>query len=593
MLPLTKNPLINRHFVQNYVGISNFQKGENYAINKAIRRGKLKNYVLTALCQGHEFDPYRVEVIFNQEGIQHSYCSCPVGAGGKCKHVAALLLTWLESPDTFTIWDDLKSRLQTYDSHTLLELIDLLEEHSEKSDEVIQAFQNNLQIAQSPELARFFRRIEEAFHVTELPWYHSDEGGLTEITFALGKIRSDALQLLAQGKFDDVLRITQTSIQHILNYLDDHADSWGNLTEELKGNVNVLDQLFAQTHTPELRQKIVQVLFRLVEEQLYREGNIAADEAKQVILDHTNGEEKQKIVGWIQALQTNRVESPDTPHSLEDFLIDLQKEQLDPEIYLAHYRQTGQVLKLIDSLLDLDRLTEAKKVAKQKEFFSQTLPIAQLFVKHRQEDVAEKLVLTFLKQRPDLQAYRWLKDFYQKQNKPVQALEQAKHILYLSPQFAYYQDVREQAQALNQWPVIKQEVITYFKDLKNDLLLIEIYLDEKELEQAIDTLKQASETRFEAFKNTYYSLLALQVAAAARHKYPQVALEIYQDIIKELIEERNRESYQKACDHLKTIRSIYLDQQRTQGWEEYLKNLMQTYRRLKALRDEIYRADLV
>jgi uncharacterized Zn finger protein len=591
-----KTNFLTSVMIQNYVGLANFQKGMSYTHQQAIKQGKLKNYLLTAKCQGNEFDPYRVEVIFTHSGIDHSYCSCPVGAGGKCKHVAALLIRWLEHSEEFVIWNDLKSHLQHYDAQTLIELIeliDLLEEHSETSDEVIQAFQKNLQTVHSPQLARFFRRIEEAFHVTRLPWYHPDNGGLTEISFALGKIRSETQQLLEHHEVDDVIRITHTLIQQILNYLDDHQDSWGSLSEELKGCVHILDQAFAQVETADKRQKILQILFRLVEEQLHRDIYRAANEAKQVILNHAQADEKQKVISWLHALLANQGEQEQAPQGIEDFLIDLQKETLEPKVYLEHYRHTGQVLKLVDSLLELHEVAEAKQVAKQKEFISQTLALAQLFVKHHQKSFAEKLVLDFVKQRPDLQSYRWLKEFYQLQNKIPQALQQAKQMLYLSPQFAYYQNIQEMAQQIHQWPIWREEIINYLKDQQHDLLLVEIYLDEKELDQAIEALEDASRNRPQAYKNTYYGLLALQVAAAARYKYPLVSLQIYEETVKELIEERNRESYQKACDYLKIIRSIYQDLTQQKEWELYLKTLLQTYRRLRALQEEISRAHLI
>lgn len=592
---LLRIPHLDKWAIQNYVGLASFQKGEGYAINKAIRQGKLKNHVLTALCQGHEFDPYRVEVIFNSHGIQQSYCSCPVGAGGKCKHVAALLLTWMETPEAFTEWEDLKLDLRKYDAPTLLELIDLLEDKVEGSSEVIHAFRQNLQTVKSPRLARYVRRIDEAFHISEFPWYHPDEGGLSEIAFALDKIRSDADQLLEEGQLEEAVRIDQTLIQQILNHLDDHFDPWGNLTEELKRCVQSLDEaLHELDKTSELRQKIFQILFRLIEEQLYRETNVAAEEAKEVVLRHVTSTERDKIVSWIEALQIRRLPSEEQKHlGLEDFLIDLQRDILEPEVYLTHYQQTGQVLKLVDSLLQLGRVKEAKHAAHQKEYTFQTLPLADLFVKHQQDAIAEKLVVDFSKDHPDLHALRWLKEFYQKRGNLEKALEQAKQILYLSPRFNYYQDVQDLAQKLNQWPAVRQEVIEHFKQIEDELLLVEIYLDEKELDRAVEAFEQISRLSYYSFKETHYALLALRLADIARSKYPRFSLKIYQDMVEDLIEERSRDSYRRACDHLKTIKSIYEDVHQLEEWELFLRTLLQTYRRLKALKDEIYRADLL
>lgn len=586
MFSLLKIPLLNRETLQNYVGLVNFQKGEHYVDRQAISQGKLKNQVLTAFCQGHEFHPYRVGVIFDAADIRLSYCSCPVGVKGKCKHVAALLLAWIDKPEIFAYWDSLKSDLQAYDTSTLLELIDLLDEHADRSFDVIQAFSQNLQMVKSPRLARYMRRIEEAFHVSELQWYHPDEGGLTEITFALDKIRSDAEQLLNEEHWEEAIRIDQSLIQQILNHLDGHTDPWGNLTDEIKRCIYSLDKALQHLdQSSELRQKVFQLLFRLIEEQLYRIMPIGAEEAKQVILQHIHSVEREQMVAWIEALQMRRL--PGEEHQqlgLEDFLIDLQKESLDPEVYLAHYRQTAQVLKLVDSLLELGKVKEAEQTAQQKEFVHQTLALAHLFVKHHQEDIAEKLVVSFSRNSFDLSSARWLKDFYQKRGDLKKTLKQAKHILYLLPRLNYYQEVQELAQTLQCWPTLRKEIFQHFEHHQENILLIEIHLEEKEIDQAIALFERSPP---HSLKEMSVLLLVLRLAAAARSKYPNFSLKIYQEITENLIEERKRESYRQACDYLKIIKSIYEDLQQVKEWEIYLSNLLQTYRRLKALKEEI------
>ncbi|WP_154017841.1 SWIM zinc finger family protein [Candidatus Protochlamydia phocaeensis] len=594
---MAKKFILNREFIQNYVGFSSFQRGESYATNKAISQGKLKNQILSAFCQGHEFDPYRVEVIMDAQGIQQSYCSCPIGGTGKCKHVAALLLSWLEMPELFPQWKGLKADLEEYDASALLELIDLLEDKVEGSPEIIQAFHQNLKSSRSPRLAKYFRRIEEAFRVSEFPWYHSDEGGLIEIAFALEKIRSDADQLVEEGAIEEGVRVNQVLIQHILNYLDEHGDPWGSLAKEVKGSVQSLEK--ALKELPEshpMRLRGLQVLFRLIEEQLYRDYAIGAEEAKRVILERANSSERERVISWIHAIQAAYQPSSDREgeeSGLEDFLIDLQRDKLEPEVYLSHYRQTGQVQKLVDSLLALKMPEEALRAAKQREYLSQTLSIANIFLTHGQKEMAEQLVLDFLKERSDFQSLRWLKKFYQENEKQEQALKYALKVFYASPQFSYYQDVRDLAEPLEQWTRVRQEILEHLSDLHYSLLLLEIYLDEKDLVRAIDVFNQHLLRGQGLFKDIHYTLLALRLASEARHKHPLIALKIYQDAVQELVEERNRENYQKACDYLKLIRSIYKDLQQEEGWEIYFKTFMQAFRRLKALKDEIQRAGLL
>ncbi len=331
---MSYRPTLSKEAILNYVGAASFQKGENYASHRAISQGKLKSNVLKAVCQGHTFDPYSVEAILSEKGVHESYCSCPVGAGGKCKHVAALLLTWQDHPDEFIEWDVIRNHLKSYDSPTLLELIDLLEDKIKDSPQLIQSFQHNLQHLHSPQLAKYFKRIEEAFQVAKSPRYRADAGGIAEISFALEKVRVDVENIESLNPIDEKIRVYQAIIQQILAYLDEHRDYWGSLAEEIKACVFSLDQALTQvSEDKNLRHKIFRILFSLIEEQTYRDDPIAAEEAKKVILQHISAEERAKVVSWVDAVRVNQEGEEESP-LIEDFLIDLQKDQLNPEVYL-------------------------------------------------------------------------------------------------------------------------------------------------------------------------------------------------------------------------------------------------------------------
>ena len=64
-----------------------------------------------------------MQVTLGQAGIVTGGCSCPVGFGGRCKHAAALLLTWLHRPDAFLEVEELEARL---DRRSKPELVALL-----------------------------------------------------------------------------------------------------------------------------------------------------------------------------------------------------------------------------------------------------------------------------------------------------------------------------------------------------------------------------------------------------------------------------------------------------------------------------------
>ena len=75
-------------------------------------------------CQGNAPSPYRVSVdLRRRRRSPNADCSCPVGDGGHCKHVAALLLYYREHPDTFVEVEELDAALERRSKGELVALI--------------------------------------------------------------------------------------------------------------------------------------------------------------------------------------------------------------------------------------------------------------------------------------------------------------------------------------------------------------------------------------------------------------------------------------------------------------------------------------
>lgn len=65
----------------------------------------MEGNVLRALCWGTAPEPYEVEVTIGENEVLSSKCTCPYDWGGACKHVVALLLTYIHQPDVFEVID--------------------------------------------------------------------------------------------------------------------------------------------------------------------------------------------------------------------------------------------------------------------------------------------------------------------------------------------------------------------------------------------------------------------------------------------------------------------------------------------------------
>ncbi|MXV74159.1 hypothetical protein F4Z99_07760 [Candidatus Poribacteria bacterium] len=75
-----------------------FSRGEDYFYEEAIETPMFHGWTLSANCYGSEDDPYRVSVELTPTGIADAECSCPYDWGGDCKHIVALLLTYVHEP---------------------------------------------------------------------------------------------------------------------------------------------------------------------------------------------------------------------------------------------------------------------------------------------------------------------------------------------------------------------------------------------------------------------------------------------------------------------------------------------------------------
>jgi hypothetical protein len=128
--------------------------------------------------------------------------------------------------------------------------------------------------------------------------------------------------------------------------------------------------------------------------------------------------------------------------------------------------------------------------------------------------------------------------------------------------------------------------------------LVSIYLDEGEVDQALAALAEMERTpraplygygyRAEGAPSTYQA----QVAEAAEESYPDEAIRLFKSVVKRLIDGRGRENYQQATGYLARVRRLYRKQEREPEWQEYITNLRNSNKSLRALKGELDKREL-
>lgn len=257
---------------------------------------------------------------------------------------------------------------------------------------------------------------------------------------------------------------------------------------------------------------------------------------------------------------------------------------MDDEAFLEHCRKLGLVSDLVDRLLELGRDEEAAEHARKAEDY-ELLNLADLFVRHRKADLAEELVRERSEKSKNWQILEWLKKRAGTRGDKAEELELTEKLFRLQPTLEGYKKLRSLA-GKEHWPKLRSELLASLKKSQGEYLLIQIYLEEGEIEQALEAVK--SEKGY-----GYGYGMRLEVAKAAEKTHPAEALDIYRKQAESLINQRNRGSYQEACKYLRKVRDLYQKLDEEELWARYVAKLREQHRSLRALQEELTKAKLI
>jgi len=121
-----------------YRGLSLY---ESDAIFLSARRGNQ----LSAMCVGASSAAYYVTASFDTSGIEQTSCTCPYDWGGDCKHIIALLLTYLLQPELFRTGAALREELMSLDKEDLADIVEQMVTRYLGLEDIIESMINEAQ----------------------------------------------------------------------------------------------------------------------------------------------------------------------------------------------------------------------------------------------------------------------------------------------------------------------------------------------------------------------------------------------------------------------------------------------------------------
>ena len=233
-------PLLTLDHVRERCTEKSFERGLEYYHDGAIGNPVLHGYTLSANCHGTETIPYCVSVELMPTGVATTRCSCPYSGKGDCKHIVALLLTYIETPETILSIDTLLTVLETKPRSNLLHIISELLKRFPELAPIVQVY-TDVQVTptvleQLPLVAVYRERIDHIFGSDFL-----EQHQLHNVLIELENLVVHAKSLARSGETDFALSILHALIhQSIVRYSDTLQK------DELPRFVKKCTQTFAQ-----------------------------------------------------------------------------------------------------------------------------------------------------------------------------------------------------------------------------------------------------------------------------------------------------------------------------------------------------------
>ncbi len=580
-------PRITEQTIRALIDEASFQRGQNYFRAGNIFDTLRQGMTLKARCQGSLPQAYRVQVTFDDDAIIDNSCTCPLG--GYCKHVAALLLTWLDSPEEFIEQPEVDTLLDQYSKAQLITLIKKMLQR-DPDLEILLPTAGPHQAPINSEIYR--RRVASAFRNAGNEW--GAESDIAEELFSIKDIGDSFVQ---QQDYTNALVVYEAIVTGVIEDYDSYHDEEGEVGGVLNEIVDELSDYLDNVQDDRLlREKIMQVLFEIIRFDVESGGIGIGEDAPDILVDHTTAEERRIIASWVRDALAESEDRHWSSQVYGGFLLELEADTLDDETFLRICRETGRIGDLVDRLLTLGRVDEAISEAEQAgDYYS--MGLADIFVQHEHDDLAERMIRERSRTSQDPRLLEWLKNRYLARNDKAAALELAEKLFYQQyTTLTQYQEIRQLAKQVGRWETLRPALLDYLREHQNNYLLIQIALDEGEIDKALELVKtEQRQNQAYSYGHSYfygYNTIALDVARAAEETRPHEAIDIYRKHIERLIDQRGRGNYQQASQYLIRMRDLYEKLGEHETWTNYIAELRDKNRMLRALKEELANAGL-
>lgn len=500
---------------------------------------------LRACVEGGERPAYPVEVTLSGDGsrVAASRCGCAAGATGRCKHVAAVLMTYGVRPWSFHDVSGLGAALRRRSTESLAALVEEM-------------------VALAPWLERAALAPAHAgpWAASTVRRHGAQWGAAGAITWELSVMRARAERLLAVGDLAGATEVFRGLAEAVLEGYAALAgqDGDGALRALVVAAARGLVAVLGRATGRDLRVSVLAALWSVAQGDLACSDVGAAEEVPEAILRYADAAERSMVAGWILDRASREGHASNDPLAwaampFGDLLFELTRERLDLDETLRGLRALGRWVELVDALLVRGRRDEAAMAA--WECPSASLPaVAGLLARWGVGADLDAAVRSRMEREPSEALYAWWCARCRARGDAEAARETAVEALGRFPGVARWEALRD-ATPVGERAELAARVVRALTDggaRRPEAVRVMV---------AMGALAEAeAATRAEATvpsaAHPVVSGARLEVAEAAAEARPAVALAIWSAHVESLIATGDRARYREAAGFIRRMQSL-------------------------------------
>lgn len=578
--------------IRSATSAESFSRGEDYYRSGAVVDMQQRGDTLLAQVEGSEYDPYEVTIELARGELVEADCTCPYDRGGYCKHIVAVLLTYVRRPGQVTHRPP-TAELLTGLSHE--ELQALLTQLLSEQPRLVDWVETQLVLKKTPAEAKAnqsprqrqtpldpapFRRQANnilgslrGMRASEAYWHGGD------IAHQMSELFHQVQPFLEAGDGRNALLILEA-------ITEPYVDRWFEFDDEgeLSGLFAEIGSLYAEAIlsadlSREERKALAKKLTRWQGEVEEYGVDEAFDVAIAAAEQGWDFPPLQKVLqGKITEKGAWEGEAPWYADDLSLARLNVLERQGRTSEYLHLAEAEGQTALYLTMLVKLGRADEAITYAKQyMTTADEALALAQALREHQQPGDALKIAEQGLSlQGEPLPLARWLRDFARQMFQPHLALQAARVAFARSPSLAEYLAV--EAVAGQDWPAVKVELLKQLAATNYAPNKIDIYLHEGMVDEAVKAVDRSSYIGYDALE---------RVVDAATASHPDWAIRQCRRQAEEIMDAGKSQHYHHAIRWLEKARQAFQGSDRTQEWRSYLEELINKHARKYSLRPQL------